>query len=121
VSSQPTLPLLRNDWSIGYKDQIEMSTATHRPRSLWSAESRTPSVSKYFRAYRGEFSTDGIESDFPYQGPASGAFRRLNANQSQGRLRQIRGQGNWLLGVAEGQHTKPVDSRSSCRRRRFGR
>jgi len=54
-----------------------MSTATHRPRSLWTAESRTPSVSKYFRAYRGEFSTDGIESDFPYQGPASGAFRRL--------------------------------------------
>ena len=70
-----------------------------RPKSLWNQKSLTPSVSKYFAAYRGEFDTDWIESNYPYQGPPSDAFRRLtkiNSYEGFGRF-EGKGIGCWGL------------------------
>ena len=76
-----------------------MTAITHRPESLWNQKALTPSVSKYIRAYRGEFDADSIESEFLYRGPASAAFRRLTKiDPSEGFDRfEGRGSGLWTL------------------------
>ena len=51
--------------------------ADHRPETLWTLESPTPSVARYLDAHRGEFDTESVESEYPYAGPTSGRFRQL--------------------------------------------
>jgi hypothetical protein len=47
-------------------------------KSLWTQSSLTPSIQAYFDAYMGEFSTDWVQSDYPYKGKSSLEFRRIS-------------------------------------------
>ena len=85
-----------------------MSTATCRPKSLWSQKSLTPSVSNYFAAYLGEFDTDWIESDYPHQGPPSDAFRRLTRINSHDGYDRFKGKGIGCWGLRRDRTLNPL-------------
>jgi hypothetical protein len=76
-----------------------MNNDSHRPTILWAQEARTPGVDQYIRGHRGEFHTDGIESRYPYGGPASAFVRQeKKANLREGYNRfENRGVGCWTL------------------------
>ena len=71
----------------------------HRPETLWTQNSLTPSVRKYIDAFGGEFSAEFMESEFPYRGRSSDAFRRItkvDPSEHDERF-EGRGHGCWAL------------------------
>jgi hypothetical protein len=76
-----------------------MSQIGQRPRTLWSQESPTPSVSKYFNTSQGEFDTDEIDSYYPHGGKASVVFRQvLKMGDYEASQRfESKGNGCWAL------------------------
>ena len=71
----------------------------HRPETLWAQSSLTPSVGKYIKAFGGEFNTEFMESEFPYSGRPSNAFRRITRPDpsEHGERFEDRGHGCWAL------------------------
>jgi hypothetical protein len=76
-----------------------MSIALHRPDTLWTQNEPSPSVGLYLRSFRGEFDTDSIESEYPYQGLASKAFRRVTTIPRREGYGRFEGQGNGCWGI----------------------
>ena len=76
-----------------------MSQISQRPQTLWRQESPTPSVRKYFRTYQGEFDTQAISSDYPYEGEASRYFRQVLRMKEYEADQRFEGKGNgcWAL------------------------
>ena len=76
-----------------------MSQISRRPKTLWSQKSPTPSVSEYFDTYMGEFSTDWIDSCYPYGAKASAAFRQVLKMGEYEASQRFEGKGNgcWAL------------------------
>ena len=76
-----------------------MSQISQRPQTLWRQESPTPSVRKYFDTYQGEFDTQEINSDYPYEGKASRYFRQVLGMDEYEAARRFEGKGNgcWAL------------------------
>ena len=60
------------------KIKLRMVGKKKATKSLWTQSSLTPSIQAYFDAYMGEFSTDWVQSDYPYKGKSSLEFRRIS-------------------------------------------
>jgi hypothetical protein len=76
-----------------------MSESDQRPDVIWSRKFQTAGVRKYFSIYRGEFTTDWINSNYPYKGKASSAFRLVTKMESWEAEERFEGGGNgcWAL------------------------
>ena len=72
---------------------------TVHPNVLWSQNLPSPSVSRYFNTYKGEFYTDEIESNYPYTGKPSWAFRQVLKMDDYETSQRFEGKGDgcWAL------------------------
>jgi len=63
----------------------------HRPIALWSRDNIPSSVNEYLYSFRGEFSDEAVESDYPYNGVSTSFFRKLLKIQPYDRFDRFQG------------------------------